>query len=214
MIPLGIYYTPGARGDFLSNLLQDNIQLVKFKYPYNRNWYTKLHNLDQFLNFKKSNQFMVKISTTTAKELVDTTLLHFKKNDSGTLEEYDRLFIVCKNTLLEEYKSEKFIYSYVFKFSNFNNVEEINKLYQAYNGTLLSQEHINFISETNKINNQYLDECYSDVGIIKLLKLLEFEIENSCLFKQRLFEFSEYLVSSECNTWLTTSNYIDVFRPH
>jgi hypothetical protein len=214
MKPLAILFAPGARGDFLCNLLYNNLLDLKFKSD--RGNYIKLHDIHQYTDFISSNQstYTVRIKLSKPKELIDVVLLHFKKNNDITVDkqQIDRLFVTAKQLYYENIKLDEFNYSYVIDFTDFNDVDLISDLYRDFTGKEFSNDHLQFLNYNNLLNQNFLDQCYLDEMLVKTLEILKFEIENKCLNKVRVFSFDDYLNSKNYKEFLVLNNYLNKFR--
>jgi len=214
MRPLVIYYTPGARGDFLSTVLQNNTSCIDFKIKSKK--HKKIHNIDDFIQFEKTQttEYVVRISTNTAKELICSTLLHFVKNQTEIQHNYyDMLYLVSKNSYVIQQESNKFNYSYNFNFCDFDSLVAINHIYFDYSKNQLPSDIEKYITTVNKLNDDYIKKSFEDEKIQKVVSLLEFEIANNCLFKQRIFYFENYLLDGNSHRYLSTDYYLDIYRP-
>lgn len=212
---LVIYYSPGARGDFLSRVLEDRIN-EETQFRSRPAMYTKFHQFDDVNAFYQSRieSYNIRIHTDTAEELIDTTLLHFIKNKKQLINDnfYDLLFISAKHIFIDNQQSKYLNYSYNINFSDFYNLDIMLDLYANYTNKELSPKHIDFILKNNHLNSEYLESVYKDNKIIKTLKLFEFELACNLLFKTRLFNFDDYLLSENYESYMTLTNYIDDYR--
>jgi hypothetical protein len=205
MKPLAIYYSPGCRGDFLSNIIQDKIELPSAFKSVNQS-YRRIHEYSKFVGLGKF--YTIRITTNTAIGLIESTLLHIEKNNTKFTNLYDSLYIIAKQYYLENNLSKALSYSASIDFLDLYNITKIADLYYDYSNRPLTDKHIEFAEHNNQINREYLNHRFLDNKIVRSADLLQFEIEHNLLNQVRKFSFDEYLLDSNYNRFLKTDYYI------
>lgn len=216
-LDLLIHYLPGSRGDFLANVLmgvfnpRDNAAMNSPRSPR----YTKIHHIGVHLDFKSipSNGILetydvvknfkgIKIridpgfNPTNLILIEANNLIKNKKVIEFNLNDYDIMYRNSSFFLNHEYESvqqNKHYYNYWIDYANLSDIDFLKNLYQEINGCEIQDALLTKYKENISIQQQYT----SDVKINNLIKVLDFEIKNSCLNKIKYFNLLDNLHNVE-----------------
>ena len=209
-----IHFQPGARGDFLANVLlgkfnsRKNIAMAQPKY-------VKVHHVGFHLEFKSipingifenydviKNFNGIKIRIDPGFNPVNLMTIeanHLIKNkdiEEFNLDDYDTMYRAASFFLNNEYDSlqkNKKYYNYWIDFDNLSNIEFLKNLYLEINGYEMQEDLLSKYKENISLQKNYL----LDNKFRNLIKVLDFEIKNSCLNKIKYYNLLDNLNNIE-----------------
>lgn len=177
-----IHADPGARSGFLAAWLTDKMVRVSFDSGLElQPQFVKIHHLDNPNNIKSFNGIKIRIKPNL--EYIDLlSLLFLRKNVYAQLPEFTKNEYSLETfTKITEFSNEIFqwdsaldysLYDYVIDFSDMFDNEYMKKFYTTITGKMSTNESINILEQTNKINQISINKNHA-CSIVKLILLLE-----------------------------------------
>lgn len=199
-----IHFDPGARGDFLGSILTNSFverQYSAVSFP----GYLKIHH-----RFKEhtipENFTVIRIDDNRITDSVmQITLNSFEKNPSELLEDrIDHFYTRIKN-VYHELKEliDPEVYDYWIDFRALSDIEFLKDFYYQFNGQAIDETLVEKIN--NNINKQ--PNWKSDLELVRLSQLVDFELKFNLMSWSKTFSIQEYMLATQPQALLTIKNY-------
>jgi hypothetical protein len=180
-----IHADPGARSGFVAAWLTNKLTSLHFDSGVNLGaQYHKIHNLNHPTDIKKSTAVKIRIRPTLEhidllsllflRKNVHTQIPTFTKNEY-CLETFTKLAHFSQEIFQWDTELEYSLYDHVINFEDTFDNDFMIEFYKKLTGTIPSQDLIDMLIKTNKLNNINIDQNHA-CSILKLTMVREQEL--------------------------------------